>query len=101
MELPTIFEYLVVECKNCKNFEYSFYAPTLEKLKGHIVFGLSVRPLQDLLRISFEISYIDSSSKNNLHIFFWLGYLTLWSYASFKGSLNNFVIKISKKLLEL
>ena len=33
--------------------------PTLEKLKGHIAFGLSVRPsvcpLQNLLRYSFEI----------------------------------------------
>ena len=41
----------------------------LEKLKGHIAFGLSVctcvRPLQKLLRYSFEISYMDSSSKNN------------------------------------
>ena len=41
--------------------------PTLEKLKGHIAFGLSVyasvRPLQNLLRYSFEISYMDSLSK--------------------------------------
>ena len=42
--------------------------PTLEKLKGHIAFGLSVRPsvrasVQNLLRYSFEISYRDSSSK--------------------------------------
>ena len=39
--------------------------PTLEKFKGHIVIGLSVRPsvrpLQNLLRYSFEISYMDSS----------------------------------------
>ena len=48
-----------------------FMPPTLEKLKGHIAFGLSVRvcvrpsvrPLQNLLRYSFEISYMDSSSK--------------------------------------
>ena len=52
--------------------------PTLEKLTGHIAFGLSVRPcmrpsvhpLQNLLRYSFEISYMDSSLKNDLHIFF-------------------------------
>ena len=48
-----------------------FMPPTLKKLKGHIAFGLSVRlcvhpsmvPLQNLLRYSFEISYMDSSSK--------------------------------------
>ena len=42
---------------------------TLEKLKGHIAFGLAVRlcvrpslrPLQNLLRYSFEILYMDSS----------------------------------------
>ena len=49
--------------------------PTLEKLKGHIVWACpsvhpSVRPLQNLLRYSFEISYMDSSSKNHWHIFF-------------------------------
>ena len=50
-------------------------SPTLEKLKGQIAFGLcvrasvhacvrpSVRPLQNLLRYSFEISYMDSSPK--------------------------------------
>ena len=40
----------------------------MEKLKGHIAFGLSVRasirpavrPLQNLLRYSFEISYMNS-----------------------------------------
>ena len=45
--------------------------PTLEKLKGHIAMGWSVRvSFQNLLRYSFEISYMDSSSKNNWHIFF-------------------------------
>ena len=77
--------------------------PTLEKLKGHIAFGLlcpptleklmghivSMRSLQNLLRYSFEISYMDSSSKNNQLIFFFsLDYppRPLWSYAPFKGS---------------
>ena len=41
--------------------------PTFEKLNA---FGLSVRPsvrvsVQSLLRYSFEITYMDSSSKNN------------------------------------
>ena len=44
--------------------------PTFEKLKGHIAFGLSVRLLQKILRYSFEISYMDYSSKNNLYEFF-------------------------------
>ena len=44
--------------------------PTLKKLKGHIAFGLSIRRLQNLLRYSFEISYMDSSSKNKGHFFF-------------------------------
>ena len=45
--------------------------PTLEKLKGHIAMGLSVSvSVQNLLRYSFEISYMDSSPKNNWHIFF-------------------------------
>ena len=54
--------------------------PTLEKLMGHIYapkFGkvegaycfqlnrVCVRQLQNLLRYCFEISYMDSSSKNN------------------------------------
>ena len=44
--------------------------PTLEKLKGHIALGLSVGPSIHLsvtifLRHSFEISYMDYSSKNN------------------------------------
>ena len=48
---------------------------------------LWVRPLQNLLRYSFEISYMDSSSKNNLQVFFLsLDYPPLWSYAPFKGS---------------
>ena len=35
-------------------------------MKLAIAFGLSVRPsVQNLLRYSFEISYMDSSSKNN------------------------------------
>ena len=50
--------------------------PTLEKLKGHIAFALSVRPsvrpLQNLLRYSFEILYMDSS-KNN-----WVVYFSVW-----------------------
>ena len=42
--------------------------PTLEKLKGHIALGLSMHPsipasIQNLLRYSFDISYIDSSFK--------------------------------------
>ena len=49
--------------------------PTLEKLKGHFALGLSVRPsvrasVQNLLRYSFEISHMDSLSKNNLLVFF-------------------------------
>ena len=42
-------------------------SPTLEKLKGHIALGLSsvCVSVQNLLRYSFEISYMDSSSKNN------------------------------------
>ena len=56
-----------------------YFPSSLEKLKGHIAFGLSVRPcmrpsvrpLQNLLRYSFEISYMDSSSKKLLtRIFF-------------------------------
>ena len=44
--------------------------PSLEKLKGHIAYGLSMCPsvhvsVQNFLRYSFEISYMDSSSKNN------------------------------------
>ena len=31
--------------------------PTLEKLKGHIAFGLSLRMLQNLLRYSFDFIY--------------------------------------------
>ena len=52
---------------------YSFFMPpTLEKLKGHIALGSCVRPsvrpsvhasVQNLLRYSFEISYMDTSSK--------------------------------------
>ena len=50
----------------------------MEKLKGHIAYGLSVlasirpsvHPLQNLLRYSIEISYMDSLSKNNRHVFF-------------------------------
>ena len=61
--------------------------PTLEKLKGHIAFGLSVRvcvrpsvrPLQNLLRYSFEISYMDSSSKKIIDMYF------------FKSGLSPFV----------
>ena len=44
-------------------------SPTLENVKGHIAFCLSLRPcvrlLQNLLRYSFEISYMDPSSNNN------------------------------------
>ena len=62
-------------CSYCKVKIMSLIMPsTLEKLKWHIAFGssvhVSVRPLQNLSRYSFEISYMDSSSKNNLHIFF-------------------------------
>ena len=66
--------------------------PTLENLQGHFAFGLSVHPsyrqsicpsvrasIQNLLRYSFEISYVDSSSKNNWHAFF------------FKSGLSPFV----------
>ena len=48
------------------------YAPNFGKVEGAYCFHLvrayvraSVRPLQNLLRYSFEISYMDSSSKNN------------------------------------
>ena len=45
------------------------YAPNFGKVEGHIALGSSarptVRPLQNLLRYSFEISSMDSSSKNN------------------------------------
>ena len=38
--------------------------PTLEKLKGHIALGSSVRAsVQNLLRYSYEILYKNSSSK--------------------------------------
>ena len=71
----------------------SLCPPTLEKLKRHIPLAcpcvcarLFVPPLQNLSRYSFEISYMDSSSKNNWHIFFLsLDYPPLWSYAPFKG----------------
>ena len=68
-----------------------FMPSTLEKLKGHIALGLSVRPpvclFKILLRYSFEISYMDSSSKIMTQIFFVsLNYLPLWSYVPFKGS---------------
>ena len=57
--------------------------PTLERLRRHIALGLSLSPsmclLQNLLRYRFEISYMDSSSKNYRH------YLPLWSYAPIKG----------------
>ena len=45
--------------------------PTLEKMKGQIALGSSVRACarqcvcSNLLRYSFKISYMDSSSKNN------------------------------------
>ena len=47
-----------------------FMPPTLEKLKGHIALGLSMRPsisasVQNLVRYSFVISYMDSSLNNN------------------------------------
>ena len=43
-----------------------FMPPTLENLNGHIALGLSVRvSIQNLLRYSFDISYMDSSSKSN------------------------------------
>ena len=46
-----------------------------ESLRGILLLAcLSVHPLQNLLqnllRYSFEISYIDFSSKNNWHVFF-------------------------------
>ena len=68
--------------------------PTLEKLKGHIAFALSGRASVRasvikfiLLRYSFEISYMDSSSKIvDMYFFLSLDYPPLWSYAPFKGS---------------
>ena len=39
---------------------YLFMPPTLEKLKGHIALGSS---FENLLRYSFEISYMDSAYK--------------------------------------
>ena len=39
--------------------------PTLEKLKGRFeLVSLSVRPLKNVLRYTFEISFMDPSSKN-------------------------------------
>ena len=69
--------------------QYFFMPPTLEKLKGHIALGLSVRPsvhpsvrqLQNLLRYSFEISFMDHKKDT-----YFLDYLPLWRYAPFKGS---------------
>ena len=69
----------------------------LEKLKGQIALALSVRvcvsmrpsvhPLQNLLRYSFEISYMDSSSKIiDTYFFLSLDYPPLRSYAPFEGS---------------
>ena len=60
---PTVPDFLLPTLK-------LFMPPTLEKLKGHIAFGLSVRPsvhasVQNLLIYSFEIPYMDSSSINN------------------------------------
>ena len=54
------------------------YAPnTMEKLKGHIAFGVCacvracVRPsVTKFIKIQFWNSYMDSSSKNNWHVFF-------------------------------
>ena len=72
-------EHNLYELKKINNIIQAFYAPTtLEKLEGHIAFGFSVRPsvrafVQNLLRYSFEISYMDSSSKNNWRIFFMSG----------------------------
>ena len=85
---------------------FSFMPSTLEKLKEHIDLGLSVRLCvrSKFIRYSFEISCMNSSSKNNWHIFFLsldYMYLTLWSYAPFKGSWWYFIIKISQKLLQL
>ena len=62
--------------------------PTLEKLKGHIAFGLSMHASARASVTKFiKIQYIDSASKNNCHIFFFKSGLSpLWSYAPFKGS---------------
>ena len=49
------------------SFAWRFYAPNFGKVEGAYCFRLvrpCVRPLQNLLRYSFEISYMDSSSKN-------------------------------------
>ena len=63
-------------------------APNFGKVEKSYCFGLvrlSVRPsliasFQDLLRYSFEISYMDFSSKNNCHVFFLsLDDLPLWN----------------------
>ena len=59
-----------------------FYAPNFGKAEGAYCFGLvrsSILPsvcasLQNLLRYSFEISHMDSSSKNNQHFFFKSGF---------------------------
>ena len=63
---------------------------TLEKLKGHIAFCLSVRPsvrlLQNLLKYSFEISYMDSSSKIIDTYFFKSGLSPFLELCPFKGS---------------
>ena len=62
--------------------------PTLGKLKGHIAFGLSMHASVRASVTKFiKIQYMDSSSKNNCHIFFLsLDYPPLRSYARFKGS---------------
>ena len=61
--------------------------PTLEKLKGHIAFGVSVRPCVRASVTKFiKIQFMDSSSKMIGTYFYSLGYPSLWSYASFKWS---------------
>ena len=60
------FDCLIIDEVNI-HLDMYFYAPNFGKVEGAYCFRLvrlSVHPLQNLLRYSFEISYMDSSSKN-------------------------------------
>ena len=77
---------LVCVICNSQSF-HSFDAPNFEKAEGACCFRLvpaSVRPLQNWLRYSFEISYVDSSLKIIDTYFLSLDYPPLWSYVPLK-----------------
>ena len=66
--------------------------PTLKKLKGHIVLGLSLHPserpsvcynFQDMV---LKFHRWTQHQKITDPYFFYLDYLPLWSYVHFKGS---------------